>query len=160
MKSGLLLALAVTAAVLSLAGYFMLARAAVGRTLVVEDLAAKMAGKTGLVADEVSVEDRAAVDARFVSPNTVASFLQRVTGSARNLDVVAAFTSAEIKRDPARLDATLGASGTFTNIYRFVSTLENSPFAVAVSKVDIVAVEGKKNVWQARITLSAYLVRQ
>ncbi len=100
----------------------------------------------------------------FIDANDIVPFLDTVEGYGKTTNVVTKFDSFDIKNNPNRLEVSLVADGSFTDLYRFLGFLENAPYAISISKMDLQlsvplglqpsGTSSKTTGWEARVNLS------
>ncbi len=73
-------------------------------------------------------EDRAELENHFAKSSDVVPFLDTIEGLAPLVGVEAKVTSVVIAPDHSGLLVGMQSSGTFVNLYRFLTLLENSPY--------------------------------
>ena len=104
----------------------------------------------------------------FIDANDIVPFLDTVEGYGKTTNVVTKFDSFDIKNNPNRLEVSLVADGSFTDLYRFLGFLENAPYAISISKMDLQlsvarglqpsGTSPKTTGWEARVNLSVFSI--
>ena len=80
---------------------------------------------------------RSTLSSYFVDPNNIVPFLETIEGYGKTAGVTTKFSGVQLGDKPTRLDVTVDANGSFTDVYRFVSMLEAAPYEITVSQADI-----------------------
>ncbi len=116
--------------------------------------------------EEIKLLDRAVkniqkeseqIDSHFVRNSDVVPFLNTIESLAPKVGAQAETTSVDISTDKSSLLVDIKVTGGFSSIYRFVKLLENSPYQLEFSNVDIyqkdVIGSNKLPVWEAEISI-------
>lgn len=92
--------------------------------------------------------ERAQLETHFAQSSDIVPFLDTIEGLAPKVSVKAEVTSVDVLSDSGGLLVGMNASGTFSNLYKFLTLLENSPYELEFISMDMhketgVSVEGK-----------------
>lgn len=96
--------------------------------------------------------ERGELETHFAKSSDVVPFLDTLEGLARMADTKAETTSVDITPDKMSLLVGMKVSGTFGNIYRFITLLENSPYEIEFAGFDVHK-EGDTDRWNAAIRI-------
>ncbi len=81
--------------------------------------------------------ERAELDNHFAESSDVVPFLDTMEKIATQVSTKAEITSVDVLDDHSGLYVGMKASGTFSNVYKFLKLLENSPYEVELMVVDM-----------------------
>ncbi len=81
--------------------------------------------------------ERDQLETHFAQSSDVVPFLNTIEGLALPVGVKEEVTSVDVQADKAGLLVGMKASGTFNNLYKFLTLLENSPYELEFMEVDI-----------------------
>ncbi|OGI95450.1 hypothetical protein A2917_02735 [Candidatus Nomurabacteria bacterium RIFCSPLOWO2_01_FULL_42_17] len=81
--------------------------------------------------------ERALLETHFAQSSDVVPFLNTIEGLATKVGAKAEVTSVKILEDKTALSVDMQASGTFSSLYKFLTLLENSPYALEFAGVDM-----------------------
>ncbi|MDO8659128.1 MAG: hypothetical protein Q7K54_00845 [Candidatus Parcubacteria bacterium] len=79
----------------------------------------------------------AQLEKHFAQSSDVVPFLNSIENMARAVGVKAEFTSVEVPKDSIVLVVAMDATGSFEQMYKFLTLLENSPYQIEFNKVEI-----------------------
>lgn len=82
-------------------------------------------------------ENRDLLKTHFAESSDIVPFLNVIESLAPKARVKAETTSVDIAKDSSILMVKINTSGSFENIYKFLILLENSPYALEISEVDM-----------------------
>ncbi|HEV7702407.1 MAG TPA: hypothetical protein VGO63_03140 [Candidatus Paceibacterota bacterium] len=82
-------------------------------------------------------QDKALLETHFGKTSDIVPFLDTVEGLGPKAGVQVETTSVDILADGGGLLVKLNTSGNFKNIYKFLTLLENSPYELEVSGMDM-----------------------
>lgn len=80
--------------------------------------------------------ERAQLETHFARSSDIVPFLSTIGELAVQAGTKADITSVDISTDNSGLFVGLNASGTFNNLYKFLTLLENSPYEIDFSRVE------------------------
>ncbi len=86
---------------------------------------------------EVIQSERLELDTHFAKSSDVVPFLDTMEALAPKVGTKAEVTSVELLKEPIALEVGLRASGSFGNLYRFLTLLENSPYELEINSVEM-----------------------
>lgn len=86
---------------------------------------------------ETIKRDKALIESHFAKSSDVVPFLDTIEALGPKVGVKAETTSVDISKDNTALVVQIKATGDFKNIYRFLTLLENSPYELEFTSVDI-----------------------
>lgn len=102
---------------------------------------------------EMIEEERASLQAHFAQSADVVLFLDAIEGLAPKAGVKAEVLSVDTVDKEAGLRMNMKASGSFEEIYKFLTLLENAPYELEFISIDmqkkIGQTSGKKPLWEA-----------
>jgi hypothetical protein len=81
--------------------------------------------------------ERDQLETHFAQSSDVVPFLNTIDGLAGGVDVKEEVTSVDVEADNTSLLVGMKASGTFSNLYKFLTLLENSPYELEFTGVDM-----------------------
>ena len=81
--------------------------------------------------------DRAALETHFAQSSDVVPFLNTIEQLAPSAGAVATVDAVDTGTNNSQLVVELKVSGSFTQIYKFLTLLENSPYELNVLSMDI-----------------------
>ena len=84
-----------------------------------------------------NVSDRISLESHFIKSSDIVPFLDIIEKSAREVGVLTEINSINAKADNTILTVELKASGGFEAIYKFLILLENSPYILDFTSMDI-----------------------
>ena len=97
------------------------------------------------------------IEQHFAKNSNLVPFLDTIEGLALKVGAEAETTSVEVSSDKMNLILGLKAEGTFDSVYSFVKLLENSPYHMEFSYLDISKVSGQVGVefpiWEAKFIM-------
>lgn len=70
------------------------------------------------------------LDTHFAKSSDIVPFLDTIENLAKKAEIVAEITSVDVPKDEISLVVGMMASGSFTGSYKFLTLLENSPYAL------------------------------
>src|SRR3989344_1541079 len=96
-------------------------------------------------------EERALLETHFARSSDIVPFLDAIEELGRKAGDEAEVTSVDISKDQTALIVGMKASGSFGNLYKFLTLLENSPYMLEFAAVDIKREAGLSDstVWDA-----------
>ncbi|MDE2399536.1 MAG: hypothetical protein KGL67_00780 [Patescibacteria group bacterium] len=86
---------------------------------------------------EVIKEDKSLLETHFAQSSDVVPFLDTIEALGPMVGVKAQTTSVDILKDNTGLVVKISASGDFKNIYKFLTLLENSPYELEITSMDL-----------------------
>lgn len=101
-------------------------------------------------------EDRALLETHFAKSSDIVPFLDTIEALAVKAEVKAEVASVDAVKDNAALTVQVNASGNFAGLYKFLTLLENSPYALEFTSInmqreaslDVVTKKTKELKWQ------------
>lgn len=81
--------------------------------------------------------ERGQLETHFAKSSDVVPFLDMIEGLASKVEAKAEVTSVDILEDSTGLMVGMKATGTFSGLYRFLTLLENSPYALEFVGMDL-----------------------
>ncbi len=81
--------------------------------------------------------ERVQLETHFARSSDVVPFLDSIEEMARKVSATAEVTSVDVAEDKKTLVVGMKASGSFGNLYRLLTLLENSPYALEFLGVDL-----------------------
>ena len=81
--------------------------------------------------------DRALLENHFIKSSDIVPFLNMIEKLAREVGVLVQIDSVDTKTDNLELIVGLKASGRFESIYKFLTLLENSPYELYFTSMDM-----------------------
>ncbi len=82
-------------------------------------------------------KERMQLETHFARSSDAVPFLDTIEGLAPKVNAKAEVTSVEILKDQSGLMVEIKASGTFSDLYRFLTLLENSPYELEFVGVEM-----------------------
>ncbi len=82
-------------------------------------------------------QDRDLLATHFAQGSDIVPFLNTIESIARKSGVKAEISSVDVLKDKSGLLVKVSSSGTFNNIYKFLLLLENSPYELDVSGLNL-----------------------
>ena len=73
----------------------------------------------------------------FIDPANIVPLLEKLEGYGRSTNVSVQFNTVEVKSSPSKLDISLGANGSFSDVYRFIALLESAPYEFYITKANV-----------------------
>ncbi|MBP7804652.1 MAG: hypothetical protein KA052_00310 [Candidatus Pacebacteria bacterium] len=70
----------------------------------------------------------------FINANDIVPFLEMIEEYGRQTRVSVKFTNVDLKQGPPTLFVSVTSSGTFTDIYRFLSLVEAAPYQIKITQ--------------------------
>lgn len=86
-------------------------------------------------------KERALLDTHFIQSSDVVPFLDTVEKLAPQVNAKAEVTLVDISPDNISLSVGVKATGTFESLYKFLTLLENSPYQLEFTSMDIKKVD-------------------
>jgi len=97
------------------------------------------------------------LETHFVQSSNVVPFLNTLEDLGTGVGVKMKVASIDISRDGTGLLIQLKSTGTFSQVYKFITTLENAPYELEFVSVDlkkeVTEDEESSNQWEANINL-------
>ncbi len=82
-------------------------------------------------------QERAELDTHFAKSSDIVPFLNTIDRLSLKANTTAEITAVDPTLDHSGLDVSMNASGTFENVYKFLTLLENSPYEIEFTGVDM-----------------------
>ncbi len=82
-------------------------------------------------------DDSALLDTHFAKSSDVVPFLDTIERLAPQVGAKAETTSVDVTKDNTALIVKMNVTGSFKSIYKFINLLENSPYELEFTSVDI-----------------------
>ncbi len=82
-------------------------------------------------------DDSALLGTHFAKSSDVVPFLDTIEGLAPKVGAKAETTSVDVTKDNTGLIVKMNVSGSFKSIYKFINLLENSPYELEFTNVDM-----------------------
>ena len=103
-------------------------------------------------------QERNLFETHFVQHSNIVPFLNKIEDVAKSVNTQIEISLVEISKDNIGLVIQMENTGTFSNIYKFINLLENFPYELEFSSINIYSdyTENKKstdNLWKANITI-------
>ena len=103
-------------------------------------------------------QERNLFETHFVQHSNIVPFLNKIEDVAKSVNTQIEISLVEISKDNIGLVIQMENTGTFSNIYKFINLLENFPYELELSSINIYSdyTENKKstdNLWKANITI-------
>lgn len=95
---------------------------------------------------DIIEDERAQLETHFAKSSDVVPFLDTIERLAGKVNSHAEVTSVDVLKDRTGLMVGMKASGTFANLYRFLTLLENSPYELEFASVDMQRGTENKNI--------------
>lgn len=86
---------------------------------------------------KIIAEERKQLEAHFARSSDVVPFLDTIEGLAREAGVSEDVSSVDISGDKQGLMVVMEAKGSFTSLYKFLTLLENSPYELELTGVNL-----------------------
>jgi hypothetical protein len=81
--------------------------------------------------------EREAIEAHFAQSSNIVPFLDTIEKLARDAGVKSEVRSVDIAEGTSELMVSLGTTGSFASMYRFIRLLENSPYELEITSFEI-----------------------
>ncbi len=103
-------------------------------------------------------KERSLLNTHFIQSSDVVPFLDTVEQLAQKVNTQAEITQVDISSDKTSLAISVNASGSFQNLYKFLTLLENSPYQIEFTSVNLErnvtgAVSKNAGEWSATFTI-------
>ncbi len=82
-------------------------------------------------------EDRTSLETHFAQSSDIVPFLDTIEKLASSVGAKASIAAVNVASDNSGLLAGVNVEGSFTAVYKFITLLENSPYELSFSSVDI-----------------------
>ena len=86
---------------------------------------------------EMTEEERLFLDIHYIKSSDIVPFLDSIEKLAPQANTKAEVTLVNISPDNTSLSVGVTAQGTFENLYKFLTLLENSPYQLEITSMDI-----------------------
>jgi hypothetical protein len=103
---------------------------------------------------QVIGEERSEIETHFARSSNIVPFLDTIEALAPRAGAVAEVTSVDILKGSPVLVVGMKASGTFSGLYEFLTLLENSPYELEFTGVDIQKETATDNKWDLTLNIN------
>lgn len=107
--------------------------------------------------DTVSSE-QSSLESHFVKSSDLVSFLNNMEDLGKGVSATAETTDLNLSSDKSTLVVRIKAEGNFESIYKFITLLENYPYQIEFSSLDVVKdstdTASKSSVWKMEATIN------
>jgi hypothetical protein len=89
------------------------------------------------------------LDTHFAQSSNIVPFLDTVESLGTKVGAKTEVTSVDIPKESNSLNIEMKISGSFEKIYKFILLLENSPYKLEITSIDV----SKQDVWEANLKI-------
>lgn len=100
---------------------------------------------------EERAQDRQEIDTHFVPSTDVVGFLDHIESFGPKVGAVGEVTLIDAAKDGSGISVEIRAKGNFESVYKFLALLENAPYEIEITTMNMRMLEGGEGarVWEA-----------